>query len=379
MSSITKKETGGYHDRFWYPRFWDGMTLGAWLKVLRKGKYRVAPIRWAMAGIVTGLAATVNTPFATLQQIRYGTKIRETKLAGPPIFIIGHWRSGTTLLHEYMIRDPRFTFMDTYACFAPSHFLVTRHFLRPLVSCLMPKKRPMDNMAAGFDRPQEDEFALCSLGIPSPYLRLLFPNNGPIDDAYLTLRNVSPAQRSAWLDGMEWLLKSLTVQSPRQVILKSPPHTARIRAILERFPDAKFVHIHRDPRALFPSTVNLWMRLATDEGCQRPKGGPELDEYVFSTFNTMYEAFEADLPLLKEGQFCDVGYDELVQNPVGTIEKTYAALGINRFEAIRPEIEAFAATQKSYKKNRFELAPEIVEQINTRWADYIAKYGYQSG
>ena len=37
----------------------------------------------------------------------------------------------------------------------------------------------MDNMAAGWDHPQEDEFALCNMGVPSPYLTIIFPNRPP--------------------------------------------------------------------------------------------------------------------------------------------------------------------------------------------------------
>lgn len=378
MTSVTKKETGGSSDRFWYPRFWDGMTFGAWFNVLRRGKFRIAPIRWAMSGIITGLALVVNTPAALLQKMLWGKTIRETELVGPPIFIIGHWRSGTTLLHEYMILDPELTYSNTYTCFAPSHFLLTEPYLKPLVSIIMPKTRPMDNMVVGFERPQEDEFALCSLGMPSMYRMLLFPNNGRIDAEYLTLRRLGTAERTAWLDAFELFLKALTVKTPRQIVLKSPPHTARIKTILERFPDARFVHIHRDPKALFPSTQNLWMRLAKDQGCQRPKGGPELDEFIFSTFEEMYEAFEADLPLLKEGQFCEIGYDELVRDPEAALERVYRELGIDRFETVRTAVKDFAATQKSYRKNQFVLAPEIEEQIARRWGTYRKKYGYDS-
>ena len=45
--------------------------------------------------------------------------------------MIGHWRSGTTLLHELLVLDPRHTFPDTYACFAPNHFLVSGWWMKP--------------------------------------------------------------------------------------------------------------------------------------------------------------------------------------------------------------------------------------------------------
>jgi hypothetical protein len=376
-SHVTKNKVGGYTDRFWYPRFWDGMTFRAWRRLLKSGHFRIAPIRWGMALIVTILAMAFNSPCAALQKIRYGARIRKTKLADAPIFIVGHWRSGTTLLHEYMIRDPRFTFADTYACFAPEHFILSRNSLRPLAAILMPKKRPIDNMEAGFDRPQEDEFALTSMGLPSPYRNLIFPNNKPhIDLEYLTLRDVPNEKRTEWLDGLEIFLKSLTFLAPdKRIILKSPPHTGRIRTILERFPEAKFVHIHRNPYSIFPSTYNLWMRLSKDEGAQRPKG-VGMEDYIFNSLNTMYDAFEADLELLKPNQFCNIGYKELTASPVETLEKIYQTLELGEFDSTKSIFEEFAATQRSYQKNQFEMSPEIKEQIAIRWRRYFERYGY---
>ena len=373
-STMNKTELGGYQDRFWYPRFWDGMTLGVWLKTLKDGSFRVAPRRLGMAAIITALAP-FNSMHAGMEKIIYGKRIANTKLVGPPIFIIGHWRSGTTLLHEYMIVDKQFSYADTYACFAPAHFLFSRYFMKPVASIIMPKKRPMDNMAAGLDRPQEDEFALCSLGIPSTYLNLLFANDKRNYQDYLTLRNLSDEKKDQWLNGFDWFLRCLTVQNPKQLILKSPPHTARISTILRKYPDAKFVHIHRHPYLLFPSTVNLWMRLSKDEGLQVPTG-EHMEEDVLVAFEKMYDAFESDVPLLKTGQFADIGYDQLTSAPVDTLEKIYSDLQLSGFDAVKSDLEKFAATQKEYKKNKFTLNPEIKKVIADRWGNYFRKYGY---
>ncbi|MDO5580336.1 MAG: sulfotransferase [Planctomycetia bacterium] len=375
-SGVTQKEVGGSSDKFWNPRFWDGMTMGAWARAAWKGGFRFAPSRVAMAGIISGLSV-VNSGLTFGQKLFYGGKIRRTALKSDPVFIIGHWRSGTTLLHEYMIRDKQFTFSDTYVCFAPSHFLFSGPLFRPWVQWLMPAKRPMDNMVAGLERPQEDEFALCAYGLPSPYLDILYPNTPPIDPDYLTLRKITPDQRKHWLDVFEYFLKTLTVADNKTIILKSPPHTGRIRTILERFPNAKFVHINRNPYTLFPSTYTLWMKLAQTHGVQHPKG-IGLEEKILSNFEEMYAAFEEDLPLLKPNQFYDVSYDELVKEPVALLEKIYGTLEIDGFEESREAFANFASTQKSYKKNKFQISPEIQEAISRRWSGYIQKYGYEA-
>ena len=373
-STVTKKEVGGSKDQFWNPRFWDGVTMSVWWKTLCAGHFRFGIHRVAMGFLICGLSV-LKSIFAFGQRLFYGKKIRQQKLAGPPIFILGHWRSGTTLLHEYMILDDRFTYADTYACFAPSHFIFSGPLMRPFVGLLMPKKRPMDNMAAGLTRPQEDEFALCALGVPSPYLNILFPNNPPIYPEYLTLRDLSDADRKAWLDQFDGLIKALTFAENKTVVLKSPPHTARVKTILERYPDAKFIHIHRNPYTLFPSTYNLWVKLSRTHGVQIPKE-EHLAEKVLSDFERMYAAFDEDREKLPSDQLIDVAFDDLTAHPVETLQKIYEQLGLGEFEQRRETFSAFAATQKSYKKNKFEIAPEIRDQISQRWRGYLERYGY---
>ena len=111
----------GYKDRFWIPRFWDGMCVSGWLPLLVRNRFDVSPRRIAMAVLIGGFAL-LNFVLWLVQHVLFGRKIERTKIDDDPIFVIGHWRSGTTLLHELLVLDPRHTFPDTYACFAPNHF-----------------------------------------------------------------------------------------------------------------------------------------------------------------------------------------------------------------------------------------------------------------
>ena len=307
--------SGGYADKPWFLRFWDGMTATGWFPLLVRNRFRVAPRRWAMALLMTVLSI-MNFALGMLQLLFWGRRIARTELQGDPIFVIGHWRSGTTLLHELLVLDERHTYSNTFDCFCPNHFLLTATVFRPLLKYLLPKQRPMDNMAAGWDCPQEDEFALCNMGVSSPYLTIAFPNHPPQNQAFFELKDVSPRQRAQWRDKFLWFLKCLTVRTPRRIVLKSPPHTFRIKLLLEMFPKAKFIHIVRNPLVIYPSTINLWKRLYRNDGLQVPTYDG-LDEHVFTTFTRMYEVFDRDRGLIPAGQFCEVRYEDLVAQPLG--------------------------------------------------------------
>src|ERR1700726_1835135 len=161
---------------FFAYRIWYGMRVAVLLSLLTRNHFAVSPARIAFVfrGFVCSL---VNSGGNIVQRLIFGKRVRECVLDAQPIFIIGHWRTGTTLLHELLTLDERHTYPTTYECLEPNHFLLTETFFQRWMRFLLPSHRPMDNMPAGWERPQEDEFALCMLGQPSPYLAIAFPNS----------------------------------------------------------------------------------------------------------------------------------------------------------------------------------------------------------
>ncbi len=326
--------------------------------------------------LIIAILSFINFIFWALQEIFFGRRIRSTAITEEPIFVIGHWRSGTTLLHELLVLDSRHTYADTYACFAANHFIASAWFFRPWLKYLLPARRPMDNMPAGWNHPQEDEFALCNMGVRSPYLTIVFPNRPPQDQRYLELAGLSLKELHFWKSKFRWFLQCITLRHPKRIVLKSPPHTCRVKVLLEMFPRAKFVHIVRDPYVIFPSTVNLWKRLYRDEGLQMPTY-EGLEEHVFRTFERMYEVFERDRELLAAGQFSEVRYEDLTKNPLEQMHRIYEDLQLGDFEQVRPALEHYLADQKDYKTNRYQITPELERQITRRWSRYLTQYGYE--
>jgi hypothetical protein len=357
------------------PRLWEGCDLFAWLRLLARNRVAVAPRYWYIAGIVTFVSAC-HTALRYLQGAWFAGRPERTPLQHDPIFIVGHWRTGTTLLHELLILDDRHNYPNTYQCLAPNHFLLTEQLFTRVFHWLMPSHRPMDNMAAGWDRPQEDEFALCMLGQPSPYLTIAFPNHPPQDLDALDVDRMPARARLAWKRALLTFVRQLSFKDPRRLVLKSPTHSCRIPTLLEVFPRARFVHIVRNPYAVFPSTVNLWKTLYRTHGLQTPTFAG-LEEHVFSTFTHLYDRLEAGKVQVPAGRFHEVRYEDLLADPVGEMHCLYERLGLGGFETVRPRLDRYLAQNMNYQTNHYpQLSPELHAAITDRWGDVIRRYGY---
>ncbi len=360
--------------RDWAPRFWMGCDFFAWLRLLARNRFAVAWPYLYIAAIDTLISLFV-TVLSCMQEAKYRRRVARTPIRHAPLFILGHWRTGTTFLHELLILDKQHNFPTTYECLAPGHFLLTERVLTRLLWFLLPNRRPMDNMAAGWDRPQEEEFALCMLGQPSPYLQIAFPNRPPLEPEALDLDGLAPRALAGWKTAFFRFLQRLTLKDPRRLVLKSPPHTCRIRTLLEMFPDARFVHIVRDPYVVYPSTVNLWKSLYRTQGLQRPTFAG-LSEQVFDTFLHFHERLEQGRKLVAPARFHELRYEDLTRDPVGQLRRLYEQLELDGFEEFVPRLEEYLASIAGYETNRYELPAGLRAEIGRRWGSVIRQYGY---
>ena len=250
MSLVPEKP----HNSEWAPHMWEGSCFSAWVRLMARNRCAVHFRYWWVAGIAT-CVTFIHSVLWLLEQIFWRQQISRTPVPADPIFILGHWRTGTTLLHELLIRDPRHCYPNTYQCMEPNHFHLAEGFVTRFMPFLLPKRRPMDDMPTGWDRPQEDEFALCMMGQPSPYTHIGFPNNPPDLDA-LDQRGYSNQQKKDWAGVLADFLRRVSSLHPgKRLVLKSPPHTARIPVLLQQFPNARFVHIVARPPCRF--SINL--------------------------------------------------------------------------------------------------------------------------
>ncbi|MHA1305561.1 MAG: sulfotransferase family protein [Candidatus Heimdallarchaeaceae archaeon] len=352
-----------------------GASFVKWIKLLYQNKFRVS-FRYFPRAFAITLVTFLFSPFVILEQMLYNRRIKKTEVTKPPIFIIGHWRGGTTYLQNLMLNDDRFTYLNLVEATFPHQFLTSYRFIKAAMSPLIPEKRPMDNMQMRAETPQEHEFALTSYCLLSPLVALFFPKNKEKYLRYTSFEEANEKERKQWKKAFMYLMKKLTIKGKgKQLLLKNPLDTYRMKLILEMFPNAKFIHIYRNPYEVFFSTVKLYKTNTAIFFLQ--KLDFDIEEFIFNMYKGMYTQFYKDLEDIPKESIIEIRYEDLCTNPHAELEKIYSQLKIGEYSKVKDKISKYLETLKGYKVGKYEIKDEDELRIYQQWHEMIDKWGYK--
>lgn len=351
-----------------------GADIGTLVRVL----FRAGPLARsgrALAAAALG-SAIGRLPFTWTERAWASLRLR-ARQSPAPVFIVGHWRSGTTHLYNLLSRDPRFGYVTPVATGLPWDFLLLGSLLRPLLDRVMPGERFIDRIPVTPDAPQEDEIALASMQTLSFYHGIYFPsrlteefNRGVFFD------DAGDAEVQRWCRRMRHFVGKIALRQPgRRLLIKNPVYTARVALLRELFPDARFIHIHRNPYAVFQSTRNFYAKLLPEFALQ-PYDPALIDELILSSYPRMLDTLIRDLEGTPANRAIEVSFDELEQDPMGLVERIYGALELDGFDGVRPELERYLESIAGYRKNAYDFPESDNRAVSARWGRFIDRWGY---
>jgi hypothetical protein len=353
---------------------WTGIRFRSWVCVLARHGFRVSPSRIPRVLGITA-ASLGSELLAAIQQAFWARGLRTARIEHDPIVILGHWRSGTTLLHELLARDPRLVAPSTIQCATPSHLVLSEQFAIERLGFLLPERRPMDAMRLGFARPQEDELALCNLGLPSPWWTVAFPNDPPPDADYETLESLPRATRDRWITAWTGFLRAIQFEHPGRLVLKNPLHTYRVPLIREVFPAADFIHLVRDPHELVPSCLHFWRRIAEDHGLQWPRG-TDLEDRVFASILRMQRRLTATWETIPSAHRYQARYEDLVADPIAVLRGIYDHFRWPGCAEAEPHWRQHLEAERGYRRNDLPLDDRLRRRIATDLGEVLAENDY---
>jgi hypothetical protein len=301
-----------------------------------------------------------------------------------PLFVTGLARTGTSLLHELLWRDPA------------NRVPLTWEMMHPAAAARAPDEDPADVIARA-----EREIALQDHALPATRTMheqgaelpteciYLFEHEFATDrftgfyqipkyTLWMAMRDLTPvyARHRRLLQLLQWR------RPGRRFVLKAPSHMNHLAELFAAYPDARVVITHRDPLQALGSLANLmaslrWMR--SDRVDYPGVVAAMAFGHAYLAERVMKERDSGTLPA---DRILDVRYCDLVADPVGTVraigEWQGAPLGAAAEAAIRHWIEArpkdrHGAHDYSFADTGLDLATE-----RARHAEYQRRYGVPS-
>ena len=342
------------------------LNLAAWRGIRRRHPdpiERALELRFFAAG-------SIQSALATLQNRIYRSTIDQLELK-PPLFLVGHWRSGTTLLHELLALDQSFAAPTTYACFNPHQFVLARH-RAPAPESIV---RPTGDMIVSPSSPQEEEFALLCMGATSPYEAFMFPSAIHQLEALCDPDGFDPAQQQKWNDAMTWFLKATAYVdgADKRLVVKSPANSFRLHRLGALFPGAKFIRMMREPCAVFASTRRLWQTMWERYALTAPLADEVLIERILDTRLALEAKLKASMQNLPPDSVATIRYEDLVADPRRTIETLYEQLALGDPSPMLPKVIAYMAQNPRPAPASTEAWRQLVQ---SRWPALFDEFGY---
>lgn len=312
-----------------------------------------------------------------------------------PVFVVGHARSGTTLVHRLMSRDEgRFSVFLLYEMYFPS--LLQKKAIRAVASLdrrwfggfLERRVRAWEEghyaavrkvHAMGLTEAEEDDIVLY-YSMASGFWITKMPYMGDLDFYYVD-RWPEKKRRRLMRFYKECVRRQLYLNGPDKTHLsKNPVFAGRVRALIETFPDARIVTTMRNPYETIPSLLKLvqggWRRLGWEEErmsrCLRL-----LADQSFHTYLHPLEVLEGH----PDTASAIVDYRDVTSDASSAIRRLYADLGLPVGDAYRAFLEAQGKRERkhasghSYSLEEFGLR---ADEIRTRLAPLFDRFAWDA-
>jgi hypothetical protein len=351
-----------------------GISTRQWVRLMKKngGIDR----RYLHRALFITMLSLGTIPIRLLFKFKYHKKIDAVTIQNPPVFIIGHWRSGTTYLHELLSYDPQFCYTTLWSTLLPEGCLILDP-MKKFLARFLPSERPMDAIKVDMDGPYEDEAALAVLYPWSFFHCLHFPRNA--EEQYLKsihFQGLSPDEITDWKTTYLHFIKTiLYMNRGKRFLSKNPPNTARISTLIELFPNAKFIHIYRSPYLVYLSTKKMRTRVL-DKLALQDASEKEIEEQVITNYVRLMKSFFQQKEHLQSDQFVEVKYEDLVADPMKHLKIIYETLHLLGFETAMPEMKKYLQQQSDYKTNVYAIDQKILHHVEENWKFTIDLWGY---
>jgi len=355
-------------------------SFSNWLRILWNN--RDIDRKYIPRALSVCIITFLTIPFRIYEQLRYGRIVRNTAIHPSPIFIVGHWRTGTTHLHNLLCQDKSLGHVSVFQVTAPGFCLVGDTIVKKPLAIFQKKLHPtreIDNIPLAMDNPEEEDVAIYNMS-PYSYLHMYtFPRRASyFYEKYITFfDNLPESTRAKWTEIYLTILRKATLKTGgKRLVIKNCADSARIKTVLSLFPDAKFIHIYRNPYHVFRSTLFLY-RTVVPRAQLHGINPDEIETWVVRFYTQLMQRFLTDKALIPAGNLVEVKYEDLEEAPLAQLRKVYETLGLPGFAEAEPAFRAYLDSIAGYQKNPQKIDDKIIKEVNEHWQFALEELGYE--
>ncbi|NGP76895.1 sulfotransferase [Balneolaceae bacterium YR4-1] len=325
----------------------------------------------------------LQEPLRILEEVNYAHAIDDHRFVKDPIFIIGHWRSGTSFLQYLLGQDDQFGYINKFQVVFPDIFLYSESFLKPFISKIpetfnLTQDAQDMSIDLDLDSPSEIEIALSTMISPaSLHWGHIFPQKARrYFDKFLFLENTGESELNRLKRDYNHLIKKISLDNEgKQLIIKSPGNAARIPFLLDLYPNAKFIFIHRNPYDTFYSSKKLWHTLLDNLALQ-PMSKKQMEDEIIRTYQKLMTSYLQQRELLPEGQLVELRFNQFIGDPVNKLAKVYEALTLDGYQSAEGKFNQFLEQKTKGKSSSYRYEDRILDRINSKWDFAFREWGY---
>lgn len=342
-------------------------------------------------------AAVISTaswslaPERCWESLRHESRAKQIELHPAPVFIIGHWQSGHSLMHELMANDPQFAVVRLLHSVLPKCWVTLEPCVQQFLAKRLNRTRHVDDLPLSLDAPQGDDFAMASLSDISIYHAYTFPRAAELAfRRAVLLEGLSDEEVHQWQQTYRSFLQKVawfTAKSRRldespsratsyRLLSRNGTNTGRIPRVLEMFPQAKFIHLVRNPYHVYAAQSQRWRELTALWGLQSVPL-ESLTSHAVGCYQAMLQKYLADRNQIPVGQLAEVQYEELLENPMSTLESVYSQLALSGFDELRSRLDnAASARPGKLAGHDSTLSEQEREIVANEWRFAFEAFGY---
>jgi len=320
-------------------------------------------------------------PLRWIELARYNKKISQHKITKHPVFILGFYRSGTSYLHQLLAKDDRLGYHSNFQMVLPEIMLSSEKILAPVFEFICRTFKIQDSVhrvPLSFRFPgEEDATMTTSVNPRGAQWGYFFPKMmNQQFQKYVLFENILASELEVWKQEFVFLLKKISLANhDKQLVLKSPPNTARIKILLSLFPKAKFIFIHRNPYEVYLSNKKFW-KVTQSIYAVGGTGSVDVNSIILDTYSKMMHRYLLEKDLISEGQLVEIPYEDIIQKPLESMQKIYETIHLDDFGYCENKLKSFVEQQKSFVRLKYEIPAHERKVVTEKFEPFIRYWNY---